>query len=246
MTVFALFLAGVAQAQTDSPQLSVVYRMHRAGPKRVLFVGNSYSFKIPKLFASIAKANKLPIEVSQVTRGGWTLTKHAADRETLETIAEGNWDIVVLQEQSQIPSFPAVERAELMDPAAKKLVDQIRDAGAIPVFFQTWGRRDGDLVNGPNDSYDKMQARLLEGYQHASEVAGNVFVVPVGQAWAKFDQKNRPDLYGKDGSHPSEQGINLGACVFYVALLNDEDFKLPERNSISPAILEAARTVKSK
>lgn len=212
-----------AMARCSHPAL--IQRVRQAEVLRVLFVGNSYSFQIPKVFENLARAEGRKIEVGQVTKGGWTLAKHAAAQATLDRIAQGRWDVVVLQEQSQIPAFADGQRSRQMDAAAKKLADAAREAKAIPVFFLTWGRRDGDLQNAkafPNDSYAAMQKRLVAGYQKAASQAGGAHVVPVGEVWSVLRRAKQDDgLYAKDGSHPAKRGNYLGACVFYTAFYNE-------------------------
>ena len=194
-------------------------RLAMAAEPRILFVGNSYSFKVPGALAQLAQEGRPGVVVERVTRGGWTLRKHAGSKETLARIRGGKWDVVVLQEQSQLPSFSREQRGEQMIPHAKNLVEEIRRAGAVPVFFQTWGRRNGDLQNAgafPDDTFAKMQARLIVGYREVAEAAGGVLVVPVGEAWAEeMKAGNGKRLYARDGSHPSAAGVLHSARIFY-------------------------------
>ena len=225
---FLLLLSGVLGASSagvldqSGARQALVSRVKQAKTLRVLFVGNSYSFNVPKQFEKIARAEGKKVVVAQVTRGGWTLAKQAASQKTLDRITKdpgGKWDVVVLQEQSQTPAFVEVQRKQVMDPAAKSLAAVIRKTGAIPVFFLTWGRKDGDKQNAktyPNDTYEAMQKRLIRGYQNAAEAAGGVFVVPVGEVWSVVRKRHgETQLYAKDGSHPAEAGNYLAACVFY-------------------------------
>jgi len=213
-------------AMGNNPHAALVNRVKKAKTLRVLFVGNSYSFKIPKEFAKLAKSEGKGISVEQVTKGGWTLAKHAAAKETLDKISKGRWDVVVFQEQSMVPAFPEGQRSKQMDGPAKKLADAAREAKAIPVFFLTWGRKDGDKKNAtafPNDTYTAMQKRLIAGYKNAAAQAGGAYVVPVGEVWSMLRQMKKDEgLYSKDGSHPAKRGNYLGACVFYNALYNEE------------------------
>lgn len=212
-----------AVAMQKHPHHALVDRVKQAKELRVLFIGNSYSFKIPEQFEKLARAERHKLKVEQETKGGWTLAKHAASRQTLDRIAQGKWDIVVLQEQSQIPSFSESKLQRVMYPAAKSLATAIREAGAIPVFFLTWGRKDGDQQNTENDTYSAMQKRLTQGYGMAAKHAANAWVVPVGNVWSvvRSEGKNN-DLYAEDGSHPSAAGDYLGACVFYTTFYDTE------------------------
>lgn len=212
---------GAQEVKEVSAHQAVVTKVKQAGTLHVLFIGNSYSFKLPKQFEKLAISEGQKLKVAQVTKGGWTLAKHAASKETLEQIAHGKWDIVVLQEQSQIPSLPESQRVKMMQPATKILASAVRKANAIPVLFMTWGRKNGDQQNAqyfPDDTYPAMQNRLSHGYHEAAKQAGNIYVVPVGEAWSVVRVPGKDaGLYAKDGSHPTARGDYLGACVFYSA-----------------------------
>jgi hypothetical protein len=225
LSLLLLPLLPLSAQEASNSHRNLVERVKSAQPLRVLFVGNSYSFKIPKAFEKLATGEGKKIEVEQVTKGGWTLAKHAKAEATLEKIAKGKWDIVVLQEQSQTPAIPEAQRCQAMDPAAKSLATAIRKAGAIPIIFQTWGRRDGDQQNAktyPNDTFESMQKRLTDGYRKAAEAAGNAHIVPVGEVWAKVHAAGGDHkLFAKDGSHPAAAGNQLGATVFYAAFFDE-------------------------
>tara|TARA_B100000959_G_scaffold256891_2_gene290490 strand:- start:1214 stop:1912 length:699 start_codon:yes stop_codon:yes gene_type:complete len=211
-----LLLAGVAPA-ADS-QAALQDRLRKTEEPRILFVGNSYSFKLPGALARLVRNARRKVVVEGVSRGGWTLEKHAASKETLARIREGKWDVVVLQEQSQLPAFNRDRRSRQMIPHAKTLVTEIRKAGAVPVFFQTWGRRDGDHKNAeafPKDTFEKMQHRLVIGYREAAVATEGALVVPVGEAWAReMKEGTGKRLFARDGSHPSAGGVNFSAEVF--------------------------------
>lgn len=180
----------------------------------VLFVGNSYSFALPATFKKLAAERGKKVRVGHSTYGGWTLAKHAANEATLNKIRSGHWDLVVIQEQSEIPAMPERRRAKEMSAPLRLLVAEVRQQGAIPLLYQTWGRRDGDIKR-ENDSFHAMNHRLRVGYQSAAKSVGGVRVVPVGDAWEREVLAGRgPGLFVDDGSHPSTRGSELTAAVF--------------------------------
>lgn len=220
MLVLIFVLLGMAEANAAVPDLALLNKRLSAGaPARVLFIGNSYSFRVPKAFEKLVQAEGRRLVVEQVTKGGWTLARHAKAGETLGKIREGDWDVVVLQEQSQTPALSRERRERTMIPATRELVAEIRKAGAVPAMFVTWGRRDGDKQNAkvfPGDTMEAMQGRLNTGYREAAAAAGGALLVPVGPAWLKAKQAGRLEgLFSRDGSHPAEDGVYLSACVFY-------------------------------
>lgn len=194
----------------------------RAKPElAVLFVGNSYSFGVPKAFSKLAAAQGKKVRVGHATYGGWTLKMHAGNEATLKKIREGRWDIVVIQEQSEIPAMSAGKRAAAMFPPLRQLVREARQQGAVPVLYQTWGRRDGDPKRR-NDDFHAMNARLREGYQAAAKDAGDLVVVPVGDAWEREISAGRGSgLFIDDGSHPTARGNELTAETFFAAFFRE-------------------------
>ena len=212
----ALVLLGLipTQAATD-PLAAVRERLAASRKPAVLFIGNSYSFQVPSFFRTHSNNRGQAVRVGQVSHGGWTLAKHADNEATLGKIRDGKWDVVVLQEQSRIPSLTEGGRARLMDPPLRKLADEIRRHGAIPVLYQTWGYRDGDAKR-TGDGFQSMTGRLREGYQNAAHKAGGLAVIPVGDAWEReFNAGHSGKLFQPDGSHPSRFGNQVTARVFF-------------------------------
>ena len=97
-----------------------------------------------------------------------------------------------------------------MYPAARVLIDDVRQTGAEPIFFVTWAYRYGLPANGmPN--YESMQAQIDDGYILTAQ-ALNSPVAPVGVAWFHIrDQYPQMDLWQDDGSHPTTEGTYLAA-----------------------------------
>ena len=194
--------------------------------KNVLFLGNSYinSNSLPQLTANIALSFNDTLNWDSNTPGGYTFQLHSTNTTTLSKIAASNWDYIMLQEQSQIPSFPPSQVANDCYPFASILVDSIKSANscAEPIFFMTWGRENGDQSNCANYpplcTYDGMQSRLRESYIEMS-IDNQCSVSPVGAAW-KYVRDQYPSiaLYSSDGSHPSIYGSYLAACVHYSSI----------------------------
>jgi hypothetical protein len=190
----------------------------RASCTRILFVGNSYTFvnDLPGVFAELARSGGHRVETGMAAEGGLTLAEHVNSAATAGQLAASRWNLVVLQEQSQIPAFPQ-SRTGQMYPAARVLVGRIRQAGARPMFFETWAHRDGWPENGLRD-YSSMQAQVSAGYEAIARELG-VPVARVGAAWATA-HRDDPGivLWQDDGSHPTAAGTYLAACVFYATV----------------------------
>jgi len=168
------------------------------------------------MFAELARAGGHKVVTGMAAVGGWTLSDHVQSSETLDKLKSSKWDFVVLQEQSEIPAIEQ-SRTESMYPAARLLIRQVEGVGATPLFFLTWAHRDGWPENGLPD-YESMQVQLDQGYLEIAQEL-NVGIAPVGYAWLLAQGQNPGlGLWQDDGSHPTEQGTYLAACVFYAAI----------------------------
>jgi hypothetical protein len=205
----------------DHPERELAARVCSKPELAVLFVGNSYSFGVPKAFSKLAADRGKSVRVGHSTYGGWTLAKHAANEATLRKIRDGRWDVVVIQEHSEVPALSPHRRAAAMFPPLRLLVTEARSHGAVPVLYQTWGRRDGDK-HLRHDDFHAMTARLRAGYRAAAENAGGLVVVPVGDAWEReFSAGKGGELFIADGSHPTAYGNTVTAAAFCDVFFGD-------------------------
>ena len=194
--------------------------------KKALFLGNSYTAynSLPNLVENIAISLGDSLIHDRNTPGGQTMSGHASNATSLSKISSQEWDYVVLQSQSQEPSFPPSQVANDVYPYAERLTDSIRrnTSCGTPLFFMTWGRKNGDVSNcaayPPICTYDGMQQRLRESYMEmASTNQGRV--APVGVAWKRVrEEYPEIELYTQDESHPSYAGSYLAASVFYCSI----------------------------
>ncbi|MBK8847837.1 MAG: hypothetical protein IPO27_15350 [Bacteroidetes bacterium] len=90
---------------------------------RVLFIGNSYTYfnSLPQLVADMAFSTGDTILFDSYAPGGYTFQLHASDTNCIHKIKQGNFDYVILQEQSQRPSFPIAQVAAQTFPYATAL-----------------------------------------------------------------------------------------------------------------------------
>jgi hypothetical protein len=193
---------------------------------RVLFVGNSFTYSnaMPTLVQRLAAADAgaPPMFTVAYTAPAWTLRKASRDDGLENLLKDVHWDVVVLQDQSQLLSLPPEWQRREVYPFARVLRREIAFAGGRTVLFMTWAYRDGDEGNFPGDSFDAMQERLARGYAKLGAQL-NTPVAPVGLAWAEaLRQEPGLDLWASDGKHPNALGSYLAACVFY-RLLSGRD-----------------------
>ena len=114
--------------------------------KKVLFLGNSYTFfnNLPDLFENFSNAAGDTVTAGFNTPGGYTLQGHSTNQMSQNMISQGDWDFVVLQEQSQIPSFPLSQVQTQCFPNAATLDTMINSANpcAETVFFYDLGQKE--------------------------------------------------------------------------------------------------------
>lgn len=209
--------------------------------KRVLFLGNSYTNRnnLPNLLINAALSTGDTIMVDSNTPGGYTLQGHSTNQSSLSKIALGTWDYVVLQEQSQRPSFPDIQVAVDVFPYAKHLDSLIEQANpcAETVFYMTWGRKNGDASNcaffPPLCTYQGMDSLLNLRYRHMADT-NFAIVSPVGAVW-NYIRTTYPtiELYTADESHPSLAGSYAAACTFYATILRKDPTLITFNSTLS-------------
>ena len=216
---------------------------------RVLFIGNSYTYvnDLPQLTADCAMSigfAGFPMDIASSTPGGYTLQMHTTNATTQSLINQGNWDYVVLQEQSQIPSFPDAQVATDCFPYAAQLNHQIlaADSCAETIFYMTWGRQNGDASNcaswPPVCTYEGMDSLLNLRYRQMA-MDNQALLSPVGALW-NYIRTNYPEinLYAADASHPSLEGSYAAACSMVSIIFRTDPTLITNNSTLDPVIAE--------
>lgn len=225
IAAFCLFISSLVIAQGQS--------------KHVLFLGNSYTYvnNLPQMIADVALSTSDTIVFDSNTPGGYTLQLHSTNTTSISKINAGGWDYIVLQEQSQLPSFPISQVETDVFPYAHYLDSVINfyNPCVETAFYMTWGRKNGDASNcsfwPPVCTYDGMDSLLNLRYRMMAD-SNSAILSPVGAVW-NYIRKNNPniELYSADESHPSQAGTYAAACCFYGTILR-KDPTLISFNSI--------------
>ena len=168
----------------------------------ILFIGNSYTFisgGIDKQLKGLAPESV----TSVIAVGGYTLRDHLNAGNAFQSIRQGKWDYVVLQEQSQTP---VIDLVKFFD-AVRDFDVEVRASGAHTILLMTWERPDSVIYGVTTDN-------LAAAYNDV----GSELDIPVAPAGLAFAQslRERPDLilYSQDG-HPTLYGTYLAACVLF-------------------------------
>jgi PKD repeat protein len=217
--VLALVLSLCASAQTTS----------------ILWLGNSYTTvnNLPQTFHDLALSGGDSVEFDSHAPGGYTLNQHSNDATAIQKIYSRDWDYVVIQAQSQEPSFPPFQVQSQTFPYAHKLDSLIKDNNPCTkvVFYMTWGRKYGDNMNCAGYpilcTFEGMQSRLRESYLQMAD-DNDALVAPAGMAWMRSRQNDSLiELWQGDYSHPIVTGTYLTACVFYGTIFQKPSLGLP-------------------
>lgn len=196
-------------------------------PQRVLFIGNSYTGvnKLPDVFLEVVKGSSRPAPfVKSSTPGGRTLKQHLGIAGSMKLVDEGDWDVVVLQGQSQEPAIAEADEAvrkEFLESAAE-LCRRVRAKSpkAKIYFYETWARHADywkATKKGPDVGANpkEMQTRLRKWYGIVAKDNGATFV-PCGDAWELNYASAAPvRLHTADHSHPEFVGTYLNALIFF-------------------------------
>ena len=213
---------------------------------RVLFIGNSYTQanSLPQMVTNIAQSMGESLEYRSNTPGGCTFEMHCSNQ-SMNLICEGGWDFVVMQEQSQLPAFPMDSVELYVFPFAQQLVDSIyaNNPCAEPMFFMTWGRKNGDTEFGypPMDTYEGMDSLLYAHYMQMGE-DNDASVCPVGRVWHYLRDHNAEiELYMSDESHPSLAGTYAAACAFYTMFFGRDPDSISHNAGLDENVARAIR-----
>jgi len=256
--IFLLIASNHSPSTLDSP-IGDASSLPKTSALDVLMLGNSYTNQndLASILDSILTDGGENAEVSALTGGGLKLYEHEGRaRESGDqwnfSLNEPN-DFVILQDQSQVPSFPTnSEYWQDSRDAAIYLNQRALSSGGNTILFMTWGYKDGDSNNQwRNPDYPTMQLHLQQGYEmyleNITTQSEPAFIAPIGLAYkhlydaiantgANPSAGSTPfsTLYSSDGSHPSIDGTYLSACVFHAVITGESPVGRTYPGQISP------------
>lgn len=218
---------------------------------RALFLGNSYTDvnNLPEIIKQLALSTGDTLIYSKNTPGGYRFSQHRTDQTSLNLIAQGGWDYVILQEQSQLPSFPDQSVALQVYPHASALDSLIHLSNpcATTMFYMTWGRKNGDASNCDFFpvlcTYEGMDSMLQLRYTIMAD-QNNAAIAPVAKVWRHL-RGNNPniELYDADESHPSAAGSYAAACTFYATLFQKDPTQASYNFQVNATMAQTIRNV---
>ncbi|PQJ09183.1 hypothetical protein CJD36_020570 [Flavipsychrobacter stenotrophus] len=197
-----------------------------ADTKKVLFLGNSYTYvnDLPGMLTSCANSVGDVLTYDANTPGGVSVGNHLYSAVSIGKIMTGGWDVVILQGQSlefigsnhYLPGY-----ADSLD----GIIKQYNPCG-VTMFYMTWGYKNGDPPSCPGShvfcNYETMDSAIRTTYMGIADT-NKALISPVG-AVRHYIRHNYPtiDLYQSDEQHPSVAGTYAAACCFYAALYHKD------------------------
>lgn len=213
-----------------------------AEEKRVLIIGNSYTFynDLPMTLQALSKKTKYPLKVDSYTAGAMSLRGFLDDpahKKARQLLESGDYDWVILQDQSQTPAYKPDETME----SVRRWTEIAERNNTRVMLFLTWAHASTD--GGKITPLVTMQEQTSTTYCKAAIANSGktkIKVAPVGEAWARW-YKNNPNkpLHLDDLSHPNAGGTYLAACVIHATLSGKSlkgipaTLKLDKRSTLS-------------
>ena len=197
--VACLCLAAVACGSEDPVPTAPVPPVEQPKiPHRLLFIGNSLTEvnDLPAMVAALGAAVGVDsISTEQVLVGGFSLEDHLAQGGAAYNIAQGGWDVVVLQ---QGPSTQPDSRAALRRDV-KIFADLAARVNARIGIYGVWP---------PEEAIDYLDAGIESYRLAAQDVNGVLF--PAGAAWrAAWRADPTIGLYSDDRDLPGLGKLQL-------------------------------------
>ena len=190
---------------------------------KILFIGNSYTFfnDMPSMFSELLAENGRKAQVDSVTKGGRKLFENldendANHQKIAEFVGENEYDVLFLQEQSQLPALDETKFFE----GVKGVMELVK--AKKTVLYATWGRKEGSHVLDERGWTSKeMFSKITSAYSRAAKEFGTDMSC-VGDCFLYLTE-NAPELeiYNDDKSHPSYIGSCVAAIAHYKTLFGE-------------------------
>lgn len=200
------------------------------------------------MFKEIAASFDKIVYVQKSVKEGQKLSYHATTPATYEAINSRKWDVIVLQEQSNLPAQTVTKINELSLPYAQQLVDSIRHNSECTkiLLYMTWAYKNGNDHWSIISTYPTMQERISDTYLRYADIL-HAEIAPVGKVWSVV-RKKYPELtlYYKDGRHPSRLGSYLAACTFFATVFGQSPYGASYTDKLKPFSAEKVQLASSQ
>lgn len=218
---------------------------------KVLCIGNSFTYYLgcPAILKEIAWKEGHYLDMASSLKGGWSMGQHLSLETTNDLVAEGGYDYVFLQDQSQAAARVGKDRKKYdnlirnIAAMAAKVRTNSEDCKAVVEYTWAYAKNDYGSFGSLEafDKYGKKGARIM------AKAVGNAEVSPIAEAFA-IVRKERPDinLYHTDNHHQSLYGSYLKSCVNYLVIFGEPFGDSPSDYLVEPEIAAYLRSVAEK
>ena len=214
---------------------------------RVLCVGNSFTYynSCPMMLKEIAWKEGHYIDMSASVKGGWSMGQHLDFAPTDDLVAEGGYDVVFLQDQSQAPAkvgYDKKKNASLLK-AMTGMADKVRTTSrdCRVVVECTWAYP--GKQNGGFESVSQFYKYAGKGARMMAKAA-KAEVSPIREAF-RIANMERPDIlmFAPDGYHQSPYGSYLKSCVNYLLIYGEKFGDSPSDCGLNAKKAAALRSI---
>jgi hypothetical protein len=191
-----------------------------------------YTNDLPRMFARLAEAGAHPVKADMAAKAGYLLEEHVTDPDTLKKLDSAKWDIVVLQENGNIPQV-ASKRDQQMYPAGRTLNQRIESIGAETIFFMTWASA-WKVADDRFDDFVEEQALISAAYETIAQEL-DALAAPAGIAFETSLRRRRDLFLWKDNDylHANHRGTYLSACVVYALIFQESPEGLSYKDGLT-------------
>lgn len=210
----------------------------------ILFIGNSYTYynDMPEvIFKGITESAGYDFTVKQLTKGGWDLVRSGSDDDELGALVDAElkavkYDFVVIQEQS---TNPALDPGKFYD-GARAVYAKVKENGATPILYSTWGRKKGHYVLEDNGlTNETMTWKIAAAYDAiGSELGADVAHVGLAFYDVYTQDIKGLDIYDADLTHPSYKGSYLAALTIFAKITGVDPTTVDFRGDCPLALAE--------
>lgn len=190
-----------------------------AAEKRVLFLGNSYTYHrdVPALVAAMARHLGHELTCATQAAPDAALEDHWREHTRRKLAVTPRWDVLVMQ---QGPSTAPENRRHLRK-WVQRWSDLAREHGTEPAVFMVWPFASQAAHSG--------FLPVSESHRAAADAAG-ARLFPVAEAWAfALHEEPRLHLYESDGLHATREGAWLAALALTRGLTGADVAGVPDR-----------------
>lgn len=221
--------------------------------KRALFLGNSYTHfnYLPQMTANVAASAGKTLIFDMNAPGGYYIGQHVTNAVSLAKIQIGNWDNVILQDQSLALAYPGYFMNGIHSSIQMDSIIKANNQCAQTMFYATWGRKNGDsyICSQPYCEVNTVITRDFYQMNNDIQTHYKVFadslkasMSPVGTVWANIRQHHPTiELFDPDESHPSLAGTYAAACSFYAAIFRSDPTEITFNGGLSDTDAESIR-----